>query len=144
MGHLLDYDETVEQRKGVLEMSQEIGIIAVDFDGTLCSDQYPEIGQPNKGLIHYLKDRKKNGSKLILWTCRCSAPLEKAVDWCIKQGLEFDAVNENVPEIIELYGSNSRKIYADLYFDDKAYREVCRHDHLEKAIVEYDNKKIVF
>lgn len=117
-------------------MNQEIGIIAVDFDGTLCSDQYPDIGQPNQGLIHYLKDQKKNGSKLILWTCRCSDPLAKAVDWCIMQGLEFDAINENVPEIIELYGSNSRKIYADLYFDDKAYREVCRHEQIEKIAVE--------
>ena len=64
-------------------------------------------------------------------------PLENAVDWCISQGLEFDAINENVPEIIERFGSNSRKIYADLYFDDKAYREVCRHDQMEEQI---DNK----
>ena len=118
--------------KGVCRMTHEIRIIAVDFDGTLCSDRYPEIGKANQGLIHYLKDRKKHGSKLILWTCRCSKPLENAVDWCINQGLEFDAINENVPEIIERFGSNSRKIYADLYFDDKAYREVCRHDQMEE------------
>ncbi len=108
-------------------MNQEIGIIAVDFDGTLCADRYPEIGRANEDVIQYLKHMKQRGSKLILWTCRCSQPLEHALDWCLTQGLEFDAVNENVPEIIERYGSNSRKIYADLYFDDKAYREVCRH-----------------
>lgn len=137
LGQKIVYTKTVEDRKGVCKMTHEIRIIAVDFDGTLCSDRYPEIGKPNQGLIHYLKDRKKHGSKLILWTCRCSKPLENAVDWCISQGLEFDAINENVPEIIERFGSNSRKIYADLYFDDKAYREVCRHDQMEEQI---DNK----
>ena len=30
-------------------------IIAVDFDGTLCTNKYPDIGEPNKNLIAYLK-----------------------------------------------------------------------------------------
>lgn len=45
-------------------------IIAVDFDGTLCENKYPEIGKPNGVLIDDLKMRKDNGAKLILWTCR--------------------------------------------------------------------------
>ncbi len=57
---------------------------------------------------------------LILWTCRAGEALEKAVDWCKKQHLEFAAVNDNLPEIIELYGNNSRKISCDYYIDDKA------------------------
>ena len=32
----------------------------------------------------------------------------------------FDAVNDNLPDIVELYGSNSRKITCDLYIDDKS------------------------
>jgi hypothetical protein len=32
----------------------------------------------------------------------------------------FDAVNDNLPEIVELYGNNSRKITCDLYIDDKS------------------------
>ena len=36
------------------------------------------------------------------------------------QEVEFDAVNENLPEIIERYGSDGRKIYADVYIDDKS------------------------
>lgn len=31
-------------------------IIAVDFDGTLCSDNYPGIGNANHGLIERLKE----------------------------------------------------------------------------------------
>ena len=45
-------------------------IIAVDFDGTLCTNKYPDIGEPNKNLIAYLKKRQSNGDKLILWTSR--------------------------------------------------------------------------
>ena len=33
-------------------------IIAVDFDGTLCSDCYPDIGKPNLPLIELLKALK--------------------------------------------------------------------------------------
>ena len=96
-------------------------IIAVDFDGTLCTNKWPEIGEPNKELIDYLKDQQKQGVKLILWTCRGEDRLEKVVNWCTDRGLIFDAVNENLPEIIALFGSDSRKIYADEYIDDKAF-----------------------
>ena len=44
--------------------------IAVDFDGTLCYSKWPELGQPNQALIEYLQEWKRNGNKLILWTCR--------------------------------------------------------------------------
>lgn len=95
-------------------------IISVDFDGTLCTNKWPDIGEPNRELIDYLKDQQKQGVKLILWTCRSEERLEKAVKWCTDQGLIFDAVNENLPEIISLFGSDTRKIYADQYIDDKA------------------------
>ena len=95
-------------------------IIAVDFDGTLCDECFPNIGEPNLPLIYALLEQKRLGIKLILWTCRCGDRLSEAVEWCKLQGLTFDAVNENLPEIIDLYGSDSRKITADLYIDDKS------------------------
>ena len=93
--------------------------IAVDFDGTLCYSKWPELGQPNQALIEYLQEWKRNGNKLILWTCRAGEALSKAVEWCREQNLEFDAVNDNLPEIIEFYGHNSRKISCDYYIDDR-------------------------
>ena len=101
-------------------MKTEYQIIAVDFDGTLCTDCFPKIGQPNTALIELLKGLRRQGRKIILWTCRCGKQLEEAVEWCRKRELEFDAVNENLPEIIEKYGSDGRKIYADVYIDDKS------------------------
>jgi hypothetical protein len=94
-------------------------IIAVDFDNTLALTDYPAILKPNRPLINYLINKQRQGDKLILWTCRCGEALDAAVEWCTEQGLIFDAVNDNLPEQIELYGENSRKIYADMYIDDK-------------------------
>lgn len=71
--------------------------IAVDFDGTLCFSNWPELGAPNKALIAYLQEWRKNGNKLILWTCRAGTALSTAVEWCHNHGLEFDAVNDNLP-----------------------------------------------
>lgn len=94
-------------------------IYAVDFDGTLCENQWPGIGLPNTGLIDYLKQKRSEGAYLILWTCRVENLLEDAIRWCAKLGLYFDAVNENCPYAKVKFGGDSRKIYADHYIDDK-------------------------
>ena len=96
-------------------------IIAVDFDGTLCDDTYPSIGEPHIELIEQLKQFKEadTSNRLILWTCRANEELEKAVSWCSKFGLYFDALNDNVIEHIQKYDFNTRKVFADVYIDDK-------------------------
>ena len=94
-------------------------IIAVDFDGTLCFSQWPGLGEPNLPLIEKLQKYKNDGDKLILWTCRQDKELDDAVQWCAEKGLYFDAVNDNLQEIKDLFGNNSRKITADFYIDDK-------------------------
>ena len=95
-------------------------IIGVDFDGTLCRNKFPEIGEANAELISQLKEARENGDTVILTTCRCDERLQEAVDWCRDQGLEFDLVNENVPELVEKYGGDCRKICCDILLDDKA------------------------
>lgn len=95
-------------------------IIAVDFDGTLCVNAWPEIGAPRKGVIDYVKRQKESGAKLILWTNRAGERLDAAIAWCAEQGVTFDAVNENLPEIIEKFGGDTRKVFANEYLDDRA------------------------
>ena len=94
-------------------------VIAVDFDGTLCENKFPEIGEPIQSVINYVKQLKAEGCKLILWTCREGEALLKAVAWCAKWGLYFDAINANLPERIAEYGTDPRKIGADFYLDDR-------------------------
>jgi hypothetical protein len=94
-------------------------IIAVDFDGTLCESAWPNIGKPNRKLIKHLISLREEGNLVILWTNREESRLNEAVQWCDKYGLVFDAINDNIPEITERFGRNTRKVYADLYIDDK-------------------------
>jgi len=99
-------------------------IYAVDFDGTLCANKFPEIGNPNFILIEVLKELRKQGHKVILYTCRVDHWLDEAVGWCKYHGLEFDAINANLPEKIADWGNDTRKIYADYYIDDKAVQPI--------------------
>jgi hypothetical protein len=100
--------------------------IAVDFDGTLCEYAFPKIGSQTaqqKELLEILIELKKEGHKIILWTNRGDNDkykvLTEAIDWCRSKGLEFDAVNENLPDQKKISGY-SPKIMADFYIDDKA------------------------
>lgn len=94
-------------------------IIAVDFDGTLCEDKFPEIGKPIICHIRMVKRLQQKGHEIILWTSRNGKMLEEAVAWCAGYGLHFDAVNENLPDVKEKWGGDTRKVFADYYFDDK-------------------------
>lgn len=94
-------------------------IYAIDFDGTLCEDKFPKIGDPIEKTINLVKFLKQCGHELILWTCRNGESLEDAVKWCKEHDLEFDAVNKNLDRIIKEWGGDTRKIYCDYYLDDK-------------------------
>ena len=106
-------------------------IIAVDFDGTLCENKWPEIGEPNKELIAYLKKRQEAGDKLVLWTCRVGEILDNAVAWSAEQGIIFDAVNENLPEVVSSFGTDTRKIFANEYIDDRNFTFLSQTDRAE-------------
>ena len=71
-------------------------------------------------LINHLIKRRKQGNKIILWTCREGERLQEAVDWCRGYGLEFDAVNSKIQEMIERNRNDKRKIGYDVLIDDKA------------------------
>lgn len=80
-------------------------IIAVDFDGTLVENKWPEIGAPIEKNIAKVKAEQEAGAKIILWTNRVGEPLEKALSFCKEQGIHLDAVNENLPEITKAFGT---------------------------------------
>ena len=125
--------------------------VAVDFDGTVCADAFPEVGAPNRAVIDYVKRLAADGSKIILYTSRENGTrklLDEAVAFCKEQGIPLYAVNENPgnPHAakIGLKPSDGRKVYADLYIDDKAinpagiktpadYKEEQRAAEIEEA-----------
>ena len=111
-------------------------IIAVDFDGTLCYEAWPEIGTAKTDVLDAIKAMQAFGDYIILWTCRTGKLLDEAINWCKDKGLEFDAVNENLPFVIERYGGDNRKIHADLYIDDKSVNP----NEVNKVAVDFGNK----
>jgi len=93
-------------------------IIAVDFDGTLCENNWPNIGKAYVGVITKARIEQQNGARLILWTMREGETLDAAVAWCRERGLVFDAINDNLPEMVDAFKTNPRKIFATEYWDD--------------------------
>lgn len=95
-------------------------IIALDYDGTIALNSYPHAGTPNLPVIKRAIAEQAAGARLILWTCREGEELQIALDACRAWGLTFEAVNDNLPDLVEAWGGNSRKIFANEYWDDRA------------------------
>lgn len=94
-------------------------ILAVEFDGTIVENKFPDIGKEMPFAIDSLKMLRAEGFQIILWTSRYGHSLDNAVLYCRQKGLEFYAVNKNYPE--EDYDSKyvARKIVADVYIDSR-------------------------
>ena len=94
--------------------------IAIDFDGTIVEHKYPQIGREIPFAIATLKQLQAERHLLILWSVREGELLDEAVDFCRKRGLEFYAVNSNMPEEeADMSALRSRKVSADMYIDDR-------------------------
>ena len=129
-------------------------IIAVDFDGTIVRDRYPQIGPEVPFAIETLRLLLNEGHQLILWTVRQGAELEAAVAWCRARGVEFYAVNETFPGDNAEDPFYSRKIKADIFIDDRCvggmpdwgaiYEIIKKHRTYEDVLlsdVEYRGKR---
>jgi predicted mannosyl-3-phosphoglycerate phosphatase (HAD superfamily) len=98
---------------------------AIDFDGTIVKHKFPNIGEPLEDAFEVMKELKEAGWVLILSTCREDEGykierqfLKNAVDFCRENGIEFDGVNET-PQECEFRPDGGRKVYADVYIDDR-------------------------
>lgn len=91
-------------------------LIAVDFDGTCVTHDYPNIGS-DIGAVPILKRIVDNGHKIILYTMRSGYYLDEAKKWFKDNGIEIFAANENPTQKT---WTDSNKVYANLYIDDAA------------------------
>lgn len=88
--------------------------IAVDFDGTCVTHEYPEVGR-DLGATTTLKTLVDNGHKLILLTMRSGKTLEDAKHWFEERGINLYGINENPSQKRWI---ESPKVFANLYIDD--------------------------
>ena len=93
-------------------------ILAFDFDGTICRDKFPKIGDEYEGAIQTLKDLQDVGHQIIIWTCRTQVEhIVPMILWLNDRGFVPDAVNRN---LIEDFNTHP-KIYADFYLDNRNF-----------------------
>ena len=127
--------------------------IAVDFDGTIVTHKYPEIGEEIPFAIDTLKMLIQDRHKLILWSVREGKLLEEAVQYCRERGVEFYAVNRDYPEeTMENNEHFSRKLKVDLFIDDRnvgglpdwgtIYRMIKHHKTWNQMLEEAEMGKI--
>ena len=122
-----------------------IEIVAVDYDGTLTTENaYPAVGTPNVRAVEIMKRFRQMGGKVILWTLRTNKYLDDAVESMKALGLEFDAINEDLPAQKDAWLAEhpecaiSRKTFADLYIDDRtpdAVKNGINWDLIEKMLL---------
>lgn len=109
-------------------------IIAVDFDGVLCEDKFPNIGEFDIELIDCIKHLMRLNNRIVLWTCRENVHKHDengniAIEWNMlnevieklqTHELNFDNVNSNiVPSSWDEWHGERRKVSADVYIDDR-------------------------
>lgn len=96
-------------------------VIAVDFDGTIVKNRWPEIGPWKLGARSVLTWLKSRSHTVIIWTCREGEEQQNARQHLLENNRSyFHYFNQNIPERVEQYGIESRKVSADWYVDDKA------------------------
>lgn len=97
-------------------------LIAVDFDGTIATHAFPELGEALPEAFEVMQELQAAGHKLILNTCRENEPkrefLSEAVRYCRRNGVEFRSINENHRED-EFRANLGRKVFAHFYIDDR-------------------------
>lgn len=91
--------------------------IAIDFDGTCVTHEYPKVGVDLPNCIKVLQNIIYSGNRLILNTMRSGEKLKDAVDWFRKNDIPLYGIQINPTQ---KEWTESPKCYAQLYIDDAA------------------------
>lgn len=92
-------------------------VIALDFDGTVVTHDYPRIGKPLPNCIPTLRKLIDAGAKICLNTMRSGSELEEAVNYLLENNIPLYGINSN-PNQSDW--TSSPKVYAHIYIDDAA------------------------
>lgn len=105
-------------------------IIAVDFDNTITSRMtYPEIAPIRDGAKEVI-NRLAEKCCIVINTCREGSDLPQLKEWLRDNGIIYMHINKNCKWRIQMF-SDTRKIGADIFIDDKCLHSYNRIDWYE-------------
>jgi len=108
--------------------------IAVDFDGSVVTHEYPKVGR-DIGAVDTLRKLVFKGHQLILWTMRSGKELQEAVDWFTANSIPLFGINENPTQ---KSWTKSPKAYAQLYIDDAALGAPLKQEEGGRSYLDWD------
>lgn len=103
-------------------MKNERKTICVDFDGTICKNEFPDIGEPIEDTIDYLRRLPEDEYVIVIHTCRANPDFHfyngrdvfsEMKEWLINNNIPFDSI-----------WCGQGKPYAVAYIDDRSYNPV--------------------
>jgi len=110
-------------------------IIAIDFDGTIVEDRFPEIGKMIPGAREAINQLYADGYTIIIWSCRSGIKKARAIEWLVMNGIKFHRFNQSCPTNVAKYGGkDTRKIFASLYIDDRSLIELPEWDEIYRIV----------
>ncbi|CAB4131405.1 hypothetical protein UFOVP276_189 [uncultured Caudovirales phage] len=89
-------------------------ILAIDLDNTTLFDMHPEMGKPIGDIAKQLEALRTAGWAVVIWTVRNES--QKIAEKLKEYGVPYDYINDHPWN----HKHSSRKIYADVYLDDRA------------------------
>ena len=134
-------------------------VIAVDFDGTCVTHEFPKVGK-DIGAVPILKELVEKGHKIILYTMRShpdknnqdkalneeiipNDTLQDAIDWFKENEIPLWGINENPKQ---KKWTSSSKIYANIYIDDAELGIPLKYDKnsaLSRSYVDWEQIRIL-
>jgi ribosomal protein S18 acetylase RimI-like enzyme len=122
-----EYDPHLILVKRGADESDHPFTIAIDLDGTLAEQEVPfnvdSIGEPRTKAVRWARRFHRSGARIIIFTVRGDTELVK--DWLDEHDVPYDFVNENPDQP----PNSSGKVFADVYWDDRAFNAVDPDEH---------------
>ena len=93
--------------------------LCIDFDGTIVENAYPLVGKLKPNVVEVITKLYNEGYIILISTCRAGI-YEADCYHCLKDNnIPYHYINSNLPQDIEFFKQDCRKISADIYIDDR-------------------------
>jgi hydroxymethylpyrimidine pyrophosphatase-like HAD family hydrolase len=92
--------------------------LAIDFDGTIVEEAFPGLGKMKPEANKYINMLYDQGCMILINTCRTGGYEADAENFLRRMGIKYHYINCNLPQSIEYFKQDCRKLSADVYIDD--------------------------